>query len=346
MIETLEARIGHGYIGKPLDVARDFSLPIGKRDHLNGWHIGRGGSVVSPRGPGGTVLSLEPVAVGPNRGSSQWKVKANLPNLVHGPDAAYLTLNPAEVQLGISRVVAACTYWVEGLPFDLGQWKPTRVDANITAEIQEDDAYAWLNAVAERIKGGAYGEPVIRRTSHLLEVGKEEKVVFYSKSVESGHYGPRGGHLVRIEDRVYGRKCRSVYGESLANICEEGSAVAKSRLDAWVGTFGTVGVTDSIESVALMFVKAGETPEASVKWAGIAIILRARGIHGLIDIGISRATAYRWRARVEQMLEGRSSGVAFSWDDVTYAVGQGFNNPNSAHNELAAAVLALQGIAK
>ena len=284
-----------------------------------GWKRGRAGSWVH-MAPGRTTVALETIQFGPNKGRTVLKAKGNLPRLVHGDGAESFTLHPDDVWRGCQALVKAATTFVPTASQNLGKWKVHRVDSNVTCELQDVDALTWLQGVRSDLAGLDDSVCSYGSTSHRAQVGKQEQLAVYSKTLDSGIRGPRDGHLVRIEDRLFGRKAREVYGDSLATVAQEGAVMARNRLENWLSRFSLQVIAQGNENVAALLIRQGMEPSQAVKMSGVALVLAAKGVVGLTDMGVPAPTAYRWKAQLEAVLVGDGASV-MSWDDVVYAAG-------------------------
>lgn len=314
VIETVEART---YEGLPGVSPRDCAYILGIDQEA--WKPGRAGALVHGA-EAGTKVTLEPVHLGPNKGGTALKVKGNLPRLVGGDGAEALSLDPADVMRGLHRLISATQVVAPWAPLDLGAWKVSRVDANATAELLDADAEAWLVGVRGSMLAIDEEAECHGWHSHKARFAKGQ-VACYSKSIQTGARGPRDGHLVRIEDRVFGRKARGWYGDTLLDVAQEGADVARTRLDKWIGTFGVAAVSDSVEAVARLLMSRGMSSGDALKLAGLAPLMATKGPAYLVsEYGVSKATAYRWHQQLRDALASREPGVAFTWDEVVYVI--------------------------
>lgn len=316
MIETIQAQT---WVGVPqLDPGVVVSMidDPGVR-----WKRGRGGSWTHS-GPGKTTATLETLALGTNAGRTVLTVKGNLPRLLHGEHAAAFTLHPDNVYKGCCAMLRAGTYFADFASQDLSDWRLNRVDANLTAEISDEDAVNWLDGVGGTMRGIDEEMTAHGRHSFLAHLNKYEELAVYSKTRQTGTRGPRDGHLVRLEHRAFGRKAREIYGDTLDRVAQEGAVMAGTRLEKWLSKMSVQVVGQAVDNVAVMLIRQGMDPATAYRMAGPAIILAAEGIPALVESGVSQSTAYRWKAQLDAVLLGEGGSVV-TWDDVVYATGEG-----------------------
>lgn len=251
-----------------------------------------------------------------------WSVEGNLTSLVHGPMATAGTLAPAEVMLGLDHLYqvaegashAALRARVVGpqpVPRKRHVWF-SRVDASESLRVPEvlpvDRLLSGYHAsVAPRATDA---RPVwdVRSGGRTVSVGKrggERFIRVYDKSSEALRAGkPCPANVLRVEvERRLGSEQRTYMDEETRVI-----EMAEADLLEVGKHIRMVAAQFNGASCAMLrrgMVALGDRDDAAeaLRLAGAVPILSEGGVDGLVGVtGVSRATAYRMRKRIEELV--------------------------------------------
>lgn len=308
MIETVHAAADSPYLVESPDTLAKL---------LEGQSVTRkAGAFIWREGPSATRLKLARLRVGPNKGAWQYVLETNLPGAVYGDDGKAGTLRPEHVRAGVGLALESLRYWVPNMPTEGELWKLRRVDANRTYELLQDDATTWVRGVGESSPEWLRLGPISYRRRYASEL----EVAVYGKTAQLGIRGPRGGDLVRVEERCFGRKCRSVYGGTLADLVDLGGDVAQRRTKELVGRLALAVRATTAQDMAKALIRQGCDAKRAWALAAPAVqIVRDGGPSGLIASGVPKSTAYDWMRELGDVFGiDQEQGVLLEVDDVVY----------------------------
>jgi len=256
---------------------------------------------VSIAAPGKVVVEVER-----DRFGIKVAAKLNLPRILYGEGAAAGSLPPDDIPAGVLAALRSVHHVFQGdVSMDPAHWKISRVDVNATFEMLPADASAALESVAGLMLSVDPDRALYGSHSMRARISKHEVVRVYDKSRESGLSGPAGGTLVRIEGQLTSIKARSAVGETLDDLVEGGSVMAQEQVARWLSRFGSaLFVSAQPRDVVRLMISRGMDPVAAARLAGPALIMARDGMPGLVDLGVSQATAYRWAREIRSVMEG------------------------------------------
>lgn len=299
MIETVTLK-------RELDV-RD--IPRLGGDH---WHSSSSPGVESfhlrkgPGKPDGISCTVRRIG-----GQGSISVQATLPTLVYRDPAAKIgTLEPDLLMYGVERALSFVRMMFPHVSIEHHSWSVSRWDSSVTYDVGAPHDTAVLDA-AHRLAllQSGRNSPVHRIDSDGMTItrGRRGSATFdrvYLKGPEARKAFPDvPDGLLRAERENTPKAPARPRLKEFALIAKGQAETDVEDLARWMMDACATLQLIAADSFLIGQERLGEkkNPGEAMRLAGIMTVLASFGIQGLLERGYSRASAYRLRARIEQL---------------------------------------------
>lgn len=259
-----------------------------------------------PAKPDGLSLTLSRVG-----GNGYIRVQATLPTLAYrDPVAKVGTLESDRLMHGIESALTFVHTLLPHVSTAHHSWSVARWDSSITWDVgSPQDASVLSAAHTLAVASAGPRSPVYRIDSDGMTVSRGVRGGLrfdrvYLKSPEARKTFPDVPMgLLRAERENTPKSTRRPRLREFAMSAPFDAASDIEQLGQWMMNACATLQLISADALLIGQENLGEKPNPveAMKLGGMSVILQSYGMAGLIDRGISRASAYRYRQRIEQL---------------------------------------------